>query len=77
MSIWSIRVEPGGQITLEAGTLPLKISSVPSLKIANRFILLTKDYGLEDAKELFDEDGTLTLIGMLRIEAFIELLYKI
>ena len=77
MSIWSIRVEPDGQITLEAGTLPLRISSVPSLKRANRFILLTKDYGLEDAKELFDEDGTLTLIGMLRIEGFIELLYKI
>ena len=77
MSIWSIRVESDGQITLEAGTLPLKISSVPSLKIANRFILLTKDYGLEDAKELFDENGILTLIGLLRIEGFIELLYKI
>ena len=77
MSIWSIRVESDGEITLEAGTLPLKFLSVPSLKIANRFILLTKDYGLEDAKELFDENGTLTLIGMLRIEGFIELLYKI
>jgi len=72
MSIWSVRVEDG-EITLEAGTLPLKISSVPSLEIANRFILLAKDYGLEDA-ELFNENGTGTLIGALRIEGFIEIL---
>jgi len=74
MSIWSIRVESDGEITLEAGTLPLRISSVPSLEIANRFILLAKDYGLEDAKQLFNENGTGTLIGMLRVEGFIEIL---
>jgi len=74
MSIWSVRVESDGEITLEAGTLPLRISSVPSLKIANRFILLAKDYGLEDAKELFNDNGTGTLIGMLRVEGFIEIL---
>ena len=77
MGIWSVRVESDGQITLEAGTLPLKISSVPSLEIANRFILLAKDYGFEDARELFNENVTGTLIGMLRIEGFIELLYRI
>ena len=73
MSIWSIRVEDG-EITLEAGTLPLRISSVPSLEIANRFILLAKDYGLEDAEELFNENGTGTLIGALRIGGFVEIL---